>query len=240
MNFFSIFGVVLLLILGLGINSVHAQIDPFSDIEFFQSGELKTEKNSFEISNEISIREFFNGNIIRISGQTVEGFPYITYSQIINEQLETFGKIFVQGEFLKLIFEDIPTTVEQTKEKQDDLSIITQYTQRVHSKQNILIDVKIFEYKQNKYNDFYQNYAQVSEVNVQVVITDEENNEIFSSNGITDDIGLFETKYLIPDNSKRETYTISINAENDESSSSKIFQVFALGNIPTDSKTIIP
>jgi hypothetical protein len=67
-----------------------------------------------------------------------------------------------------------------------------------------------------------------------VTITNEENNEIFSSDGITNDKGLFETKYLIPDNSKRETLTVTINAENESSSSSKILQAFVLGNIPSD------
>ena len=66
------------------------------------------------------------------------------------------------------------------------------------------------------------------------MITDEDNKEVFSSIGITDDKGLFETKYLVPDNSKRETLIISINAENENSSSSKILQAFVLGNIPTD------
>jgi hypothetical protein len=58
---------------------------------------------------------------------------------------------------------------------------------------------------------------------------------VFSSNGITNDKGLFETNYLIPDNSKRETLTVTINVENKNSSSSKILQVFALGNIASDS-----
>lgn len=57
---------------------------------------------------------------------------------------------------------------------------------------------------------------------------------MFSSNGITNDKGLFETNYLIPDNSKRETLTVTINVENKNSSSSKILQVFALGNIASD------
>ena len=86
---------------------------------------------------------------------------------------------------------------------------------------------------QNNYADYSQNYGYISNVNIQVAITDEENNEIFSSEGITNDKGLFETKYLIPDNSKRETLTIAINAENENSSSSKILQAFVLGNLQT-------
>ena len=117
------------------------------------------------------------------------------------------------------------------EQKTDDLSIATQYTQRAHSKQFIFVDVKIFEHEQNKYNKFDQNYGFIPDVEIQVIITNEDQQEIFSSVGVSNDKGLFETKYLIPDNSKRETLTITISAENNNSLSSKIFQVFTLGNI---------
>jgi len=211
-----------------------ADIDPLSDIGFLQSGILNSAENQFHMSNELSIREFFNGNIIRVSGQTIEGFPYITYSKISDEKIDTYGAIFINGQFTKLSFVEKTIDIEQIEEKTDDLAIVTQYTQRAHSKQFIFVDVKIFEKEQNKYNDFNQNYGYISNTNIQVTITDEDNLEMFSSKGITNDKGLFETKYLIPDNSKRETLTITINAENDNSMSSKILQVFTLGNIPTD------
>jgi hypothetical protein len=232
MNFFAIFGIFVIFSIGsISINSVSAQIDPLSEIIFFQSGELHTEKNHFLISDKFDIREFFNGKIIRVSGQSIEGFPYITYSKIINDQINTFGKIFINGEFVELSFIEKGIIIEDTETKNDDLEIVTQYTQRVHSKQVVFIGVKIFENEQNKYIDFNQNYGLISNTNIQVKITNEENQEVFSSNGVTNDFGLFETEYLIPDNSRIETLTIRINAENNNSSSSKILQIFTLGNI---------
>ena len=124
--------------------------------------------------------------------------------------------------------------IGKIEEENNDLTIVVQYTQRDHSKQFIFIDVKIFDKEQNKHDDYNQNYGYVSNTNVNLNIADDDKQEIFSSVGITNDKGLFETKYLIPDNSKRETLTITINAENENSISSKILQVFALGNIPTD------
>jgi phosphatidate phosphatase APP1 len=91
--------------------------------------------------------------------------------------------------------------------------------------------VKIFDKEQNKHNYFSQNHGQIPNVNVQVSITNENNQEVFSFEGITNDDGLIETKYLIPDNSGIETLTITINAENENSVSSKILQVFVLGNL---------
>jgi len=213
---------------------VFADIDPLLDIGFLQSGILYSTENQFHISNELNVRQFFDGNIIRVSGQTVEGFPYITYSKILDEKMDTHGSIFINGQFTKLSFIEKIIDVEQIEAKTDDLSIVTQYTQRAHSKQLIFVDVKIFEKEQNKYSDFNQNYGYISNTNIKVTITDGDNLEKFSSSGITNDKGLFETKYLIPDNSKRETLTITINAENDNSISSKILQVFTLGNISSD------
>ena len=124
--------------------------------------------------------------------------------------------------------------VVETQDKKDDLALAVQYTQRVYSKQFISIDVKVFDKEQNNYGNYNQNYGYIPNTNVTIVITDDDNNEVFSSNGITNDKGLFGINYLIPDNSKRETLTATINAENKNSSSSKILQVFALGNIPSD------
>jgi len=238
MNILVISGLFFILFLGtISIDSVSAQIDPLSEIVFFQTGELHTNNNQFQISDEFTVREFFDGNIIRISGQTIEGFPYITYSKISNENIDTHGSIFINNQFQKLSFSEKIIQTEQSVTAKDDLEIVVQYTQRAHSKQYVFIDVKIFDKEQNKHSYFNQNYGQISNVNVQVNITDENNQEVFSFEGITNDKGLIETKYLIPDNSGIEELTVTINAENGNSFSSKILQVFALGNLSNSDKT---
>lgn len=101
MNFYIILTIFVILSLSIiGINETHAQVDPLIEIEFLQTGELNTFENQFHISNEITIREFFNGNIIRVSGQTIEGFPYITYSKILDDKIDTHGMIFIVGNLL--------------------------------------------------------------------------------------------------------------------------------------------
>lgn len=235
MNFQIITACIFVLIISASTaNYALGQIDPLTEIEFLQSGSIYSDKNEFNISNDISIREFFNGNIIRFSGQTIEGFPYITYSKVSDENIDTHGIIFINNQFVKLSFVKKSIQVEETIYKMDDLALAVQYTQRAHSKQFVSIDVKVFEKEQNNHSNYNQNYGYIPNTNINIIITDEENNKVFSSNGITNDKGLFETKYMIPENSKRETLTISINAENENSSSSKILQAFALGNIPSD------
>ena len=232
MKFFIIFTIFSIVVFGsMFLNTSYAQIDPLSEILFFQTGELNTVENQFQISDNFVIREFFNGNIIRVSGQTLEGFPYITYSKISEESIDTHGIIFINNQFVKLDFIEKSIQIEEIENKNDDLAIAMQYTQRAHSKQYVYIDAKIFDKEQNKYSYFDQNHGQISDVNVQISITDENNFKIFSFQGITDNEGLVETEYLIPDNSKIETLTITISAENDISFSSKILQVFVLGNL---------
>ena len=156
MNFYIILAIFVISGLGIfGINETLAQVDPLIDIGFLQTGELNTSENQFHISNELTIREFFNGNIIRVSGQTIEGFPYITYSKILDDQIDTRGMIFINGEFVNLTWtEKNIQTNESVDEKLDDLAILVQYTQRVYSKHLIQIDIKIFDEEQNKLNNF--------------------------------------------------------------------------------------
>jgi len=238
MNFYTVLAIFVISSLGIfSINAVSAQVDPLIDIEFLQTGELNTAENQFHISNEITIREFFNGNIIRVSGQVIEGFPYITYSKILEDEIDTHGIIFIGGKFVDLNFEEKIIQEVVTIEKKDDLAIVIQYTQRVYSKNLIQIDIKIFDKDQNKLNDFYKKDGSISNTNIQVTIIDEDNQELYSSNGITNERGLYEMEYLIPENSKRETLTVTINAENENSKSSKILQIFSLGRAPDDGST---
>jgi len=238
MNINIIIVIFSILILGVfTVNLVSAQVDPLIDIEFLQTGELNTVENQFHISNDITIREFFNGNIIRVSGQTIEGFPYITYSKISDEKIDTRGMIFINGQFIDLTFEEKDIEEESVVEKKDDIAILVQYTQRVYSKNLIQIDIKIFDEQQNKLNNFYQKDGSISATNIEVSIIDEQNQEFYSTSGITNERGLYEMEYLIPDNSKRETLTVTINAENENSKSSKILQIFSLGAEPDDGKS---
>ncbi|QDI89652.1 hypothetical protein Nisw_00615 [Candidatus Nitrosopumilus sp. SW] len=221
------------MILGIGITTsfAYAQVD-VNDIEFLQTGIINTAENEFSISNDIALREFFNGNIVRVSGQTIEGFPYITYSEILNEKIKTRGIIFVGGEFVKLSFEEKSLQEEDTVEKKDDLQILVKYSQRVYSKQTASIEIKTYDPEQNKLKDFNQNYGFIPNINIKVIVLDENNNEFHSTTGITNSKGFFETEFYIPERYPQETLTVTITAEDDDSTSSKILQVFTLGAIP--------
>ncbi|MDH3697003.1 MAG: hypothetical protein OES19_10160, partial [Nitrosopumilus sp.] len=211
-----------------------AEVD-LNDIEFLETGILDTSKNQFHISNEITIREFFNGNIIRVSGQTIEGFPYITYSKILDNKINTHGMIFINGQFVNLSFEEKQNQKEIDTEKKEDIVILVQYTQRVYSENFAKLEIKIFDSQQNKLNNFYQNYGYVLNADIEIIVMGEDNQEFYSSSGVTNSKGYYETEFWLPENSKRETLTVTINADNENSKSSKILQIFNLGRVPSDS-----
>jgi len=233
MNFYTILAIfVISTLVVFTVNLTSAQVDPLVDIVFLQTGELNTSENQFHISNEMSIREFFNGNIIRVSGQTIEGFPYITYSKISDDKIDTHGMIFISSQFVDLTFVEKDSEKESVVEKQDNLSIIVKYSQRVYSKESVSISIKIFDPIKNKLNDFYQNYGMISNTQIQVTVMDN-NIEIFSGEGTTNENGLFEIGFINPVD-KVNTYAVTINAENENSMSTKILQIFNLGTSPKD------
>ncbi|MEK0320222.1 MAG: hypothetical protein QQN61_03905 [Nitrosopumilus sp.] len=238
MNFYTILAILAISTIGIySGNLAFAQVDPLIDIEFLQTGEIRTFENQFHISNEITIREFFNGKIIRVSGQVIEGFPYITYSKILEDEIDTHGMIFIGGKFVDLNFAEKIIQEKVIIEKNDDLAIVIQYTQRIYSEKFLQIDVKIFEKERNKLNNFYQKDNSISNTNIEIIVINEDGQNVYSSNGITNDRGLYEMEYLIPENSKREILIVTINAENENSKSSKILQVFSLGREPSDGKS---
>lgn len=226
---------VLVTLFSLGILTVEtitAQIDPINDIEFIQTGKLFTDKKEFTISNEITTREFSDGKIIRIIGYTVEGYPYITYSKIINQQITTHGKIFTDNKFVSLVFEQQNISQIENNEKADNMLILTQYTQRLYSGQTAKIDVKIFDSNQNKLNDFNQNSGYIPNTNIKIIVLDKNGQIFLSSDGITNERGFYNAEFFIPRNSQSGTFTVIIDAENDNSKSSKTIQIFNLGEVP--------
>jgi len=230
MNFYIIFAIVLFSTLGIvSTNNVFAQVDPLSDIEFLQTGELSTDKHQFQISNDLVIREFFDGKIVRVSGHTVEGFPYIIYSKTLDDEINTYGTIFISNEFVELLFDKELIQIENIVEKKDDLAIVIQYSSHTYAKKYAYISTKIFDEEQNKINNFNQKTGLIPDVNIEILVLDGKNQEFFSTNGTTNTSGFFEARYWIPDNYPRETFTVTIDAENENSKSSKIFQMYTIG-----------
>ena len=136
---------------------------------------------------------------------------------------------------MNLLFEEKQNQKEIDIEKKEDIVILVQYTQRVYSENFAKLEIKIFDSQQNKLNNFYQNYGYVLNADIEIIVMGEDNQEFYSSSGVTNSKGYYETEFWLPENSKRETLTVTINADNENSKSSKILQIFNLGRVPSDS-----
>lgn len=222
------FSFSLVLVLG---TPAFGEIDLLSNIIFLDTGIIHSDDNQFQISNDMNTREFSNGKIIRVSGQTIEGFPYITYSKILEDKVNTHGIIFIGGKFVKLSFIE-ESTQDTIVEKEDDLQILVQYTQKVYSKQYASIEIKTYDPQQNKLKDFNLNYGFLKNIDIKVTVLDENDKEFHSSAGITNDKGFFETEFYIPERYPQRTLTVTVSAEDDNSKSSKILQMYTIGTIP--------
>jgi len=225
---YAVFSLSLVLVLG---TPAFGEIDLLSNIIFLDTGIIHSDDNQFQISNDMNTREFSNGKIIRVSGQTIEGFPYITYSKILEDKVNTHGIIFIGGKFVKLSFIE-ESTQDTIVEKEDDLQILVQYTQRVYSKQYASIEIKTYDPQQNKLKDFNLNYGFLKNIDIKVTVLDENDKEFHSSAGITNDKGFFETEFYIPERYPQRTLTVTVSAEDDNSKSSKILQMYTIGTIP--------
>ncbi len=176
---YAVFSLSLVLVLG---TPAFGEIDLLSNITFLDTGIIHSDDNQFQISNDMNTREFSNGKIIRVSGQTIEGFPYITYSKILEDKVNTHGIIFIGGKFVKLSFIE-ESTQDTIVEKEDDLQILVQYTQRVYSKQYASIEIKTYDPQQNKLKDFNLNYGFLKNIDIKVTVLDENDKEFHSSTG---------------------------------------------------------
>ena len=239
MNLRKLFPNVLIVVLSITLvycffdDPVFGQIDIGNEIEFLQTGKLITNEKEFLISNEITIREFFNGNIIRVSGLTADGHPYITYTKIINEELFSHGLIYKEGIVLKINFEKQEKSEKQIQ-KNNDLLILSKFIDRVYNKDLAKIDIKVFDIYQNKLNDYNQNYGLIAKAEINIRILDEQGKVFASFDGMTNERGFYHAEFLIPDNQPKETLIAHITVQNEISKSSKILEIFNLGQEPDD------
>ncbi len=158
----------------------------------------------------------------------------------MNEKIETDGIIFINGEFIDLLFIEKLVQQENDIEKKDDISILVQYTSHVYAKKYAFVTIKTFDKESNKLNDFFQQGGRLPNTNIEILVVDGSNQKFFSFNGTTNKNGFLETKIWIPDNYKRDSLTATIDAENENSKSSKILEIFTLGKQPRPSTTPPP
>jgi len=208
------------------------QIEPESS-PILESGIISTKNKDYIISNDFDIRQFFYGKILRISGTTIDGNFYYVYHRIIDDEISSRGKIFLDGKFVPLEFNKKPEQV--TKEssmplEQPEMKILVQQTERVYWKENFDITIRVFDAKLNTLNDFNQNWGYLADVDVIVEIFNPENELLTSFEGKTDQTGNFEAGFFIFNKTLKEVYTVKISVGPENNQTTETLSMVVLGD----------
>ncbi len=208
------------------------QIEPESS-PILESGIISTKNKDYIISNDFDIRQFFYGKILRISGTTIDGNFYYVYHRIIDDEIFSRGKIFLDGKFVPLEFNKKPEQV--TKEssmplEQPEMKILVQQTERVYWKENFDITIRVFDAKLNTLNDFNQNWGYLADVDVIVEIFNPENELLTSFVGKTDQTGNFEAGFFVFNKTLKGEYIVKISVGPENNQTTETLSMVVLGD----------
>jgi len=208
------------------------QIEPESS-PILESGIISTKNKDYIISNDFDIRQFIYGKILRISGTTIDGNFYYVYHKIIDDEISSRGKIFLDGKFVPLEFNKVPEQVAEessTSSEQPEMKILVQQTERVYWTENFDIAIRVFDAKLNTLNDFNQNWGYLSDIDVLIEITDPENEPLLSFKGKTDHNGTFEAGFFIFNKTLKGAYTVKISVGPENNQTTETLSMFVLGD----------
>jgi len=223
----------------------YAQVDILNDIEFLQTGTINTSENEFSISNDVTIREFFNGNIVRVSGQTIEGFPYITYSKILDEKIEIRGMIFENGQFADLVFSKENKSEENDIEEdipneKIEIHVLIEQFEVVNNNENYKLFVKTFDKSVYSGNDFNKFQGKLSGAKVSVTITDPNNEVKEKITGIVEN-GLYEGTVKVVENLwMRGWYVVDVTIEYEGQTHTEQLTFYVTGKVDSGNDLSCP
>lgn len=209
------------------------EIDLVSSSKVLKSGTISTESKDYTISNDLNIRQFFYGKILRMSGTTIDGNFYYVYHRIIDDEISLRGKIFLDGKFVPLEFNKISEQVTEessTSAEQPEMKILVQQSERIYWEKNYGITIRVFDVELNKFDDFNQNWGYLSDIDVLVEITNPENEPLTSFKGKTDSNGTFEASFLVFHKTMKGEYAVKISVGSENNQATKTLSMFILGD----------
>ena len=108
----------------------------------FQNSVVSTPSEDYEISGDFEVRVLQDGELVRVKGITVDGYPYYTYQRMIDDEPKLFGKIFIDGKPIQVVYKAIlvqtAPQIETVKKKQLKM--------KHHQKRIITIEQPLFAY----------------------------------------------------------------------------------------------
>jgi len=207
------------------------------------TGFISTSTTNYLISNQFEVRHIWAGDLMRVSGVTVDGYPYYIIHKMNFNDLEISGKILVDGKVIpiikNIIVQEAPVVVPEIKEPiltvEEDPIPIKAVILQPHStywRSTYNINIKVFEADQNSRNDYWYRGYLVPDVPIVVDITHENGNHLTTIQGKTDQSGHFEGQYYIIENLVQAgKYFVHVVAGDEKSGDVKDLTTFVIGEV---------
>ncbi len=163
------------------------------------------------ISADAQVRHIRAGDVMRIAGTTIDGYPYYAIQQYDHKgNIATSGIILIENIRLDIFHvideEFVPVTILQEEPEliiEEDPIPVKAVILQPHTtywRDTYNINIKVFEADQNSQNDYWYREYLVPDVPISVQINHEDGTHLTTIQGITDQNGHFEGQYYITEN----------------------------------------
>ena len=196
-----------------------------------QSGIISTSNQDYAISQEFETRIFQDGKIMRLSGITTTGEQYYLYQKIVGEDIVVRGKIFVNNDFIPIIFNE-ELFEQKTQQSDAELIMAVKLSDYTYSNYKFVISVKVFDADTNPKARYDSRIGVLENVSVKVTITDRFDNHVTTLSGNTDSTGVFQDKYLVLEGVVDQgEYNVNVMIDEENTKTSESFTTFFRGDI---------
>lgn len=172
------------------------------------NGFVSTSTDDYLISNNFDVRHIRAGEIMRIAGLTVEGFPYYVIHYYNFGEIEVKGKILIDNRALSLITKIVEPIEESIEEEiiaetivgETPIKSVVLLSHTTYWKDDMKINIKVFEQDQNPQNDYWFNEYLVPYIPIIINIDHESGKHLTTIQGVTDEKGYFQGTYYVREN----------------------------------------
>jgi len=181
-----------------------------SDSPILDNRKISDGTYDYIISADAQIRHIRAGDVMRIAGVTIDGYPYYAIQQYDHKgNIATTGKIMLENKIVSLfhIIEEVIIPVTPQKEEivetipeQIPVEAVILFPHTTYWRQDMVINVKVFEEGQNKLNNYWFKSYLVPNIPVFIDINHENGDHLTTIRGETDSKGYFQARYYITEN----------------------------------------
>lgn len=195
-----------------------------------QTGILSTATKDYQISNDLQIRTVLDGKLMRISGTTIDGYPYYVIHRLIDDEIQVWGKIFLDNKLVPIIYRSQPISEPEQQPEGPELLLIVYQPHSTCWSHEYKITTRVYDADLNPNANFDQKSGYLEGVKVNVTLTHENGQVLTTFGGITDDHGYYTGKFYVTENIvKAGKYNVQVTGANEAHTVTQEFITFIFG-----------